>query len=383
MSAFSDPARRQILQDEIEKAGFRAIVAWWLEDLVLMAGTWPCLGMNLCLYPVAGDPVYYLSALEPADVCPPGFVCRRFAVDPGRWVELRSVLLADMAALGLQAADIGIAGDGGQHAVTSFSGETPPFGAQAVAVILDGLGVRDATAVFTAAGLRKTPREIERIRRANTVAGAGLAVFRQAAQPGHTEAAIAALVEAAIQTRSGQDGCALARGWAQVQAGQNTHFGGTYSRSSAYRLAKGDLVLLELATCVDGYWSDLTRTTCVGTPSRRQKSLLTAVKDAQEATIAAVRPGISHEELDLVARNFLTDRGFGAGFTHATGHHVGFRYHDRGPTLRNGESAALEPGMVLTIEPGCYGAAFEGGARFEDNVLGGPQKAELLSPIHL
>ena len=77
-----DKARDEILRREMRTAGVAAILGRYPEDLVMMAGTWPCLGMNLCLYPVEGQPVYYMSPNEPLDVCPPGFALRRFAVDP-------------------------------------------------------------------------------------------------------------------------------------------------------------------------------------------------------------------------------------------------------------------------------------------------------------
>ena len=378
-----DKARDEMLRRGMRAAGVAALLGRYPEDLVMMAGTWPCLGMNLCLYPAEGQPVYYMSPNEPDDVCPSGFTLRRFAIEPGKWSDLRSLLVADIAALGITDRDIGTAADGGQHAVTSFSGETPLFGAGAMARLLEGLSVRDATALFQSAGLRKTPLEVERIRRASTVAGVGLSVFHAELRAGRSEAEIAALVEAAIQSHSGKDGCSLAHAWAQVQAGPNVLQGGTFSRSSAYRLVEGDLVLIELGTCVDGYWSDLTRTACVGRIGERQKELLTAVKGAQAAAIAAVKPGLPHEDIDRTARDFLEAKGFGAGFTHNCGHHVGFRYHDRGPALQKGSSTPIEAGMVITVEPGSYGAAFGGGARFEDDVLVTDGGGEVLSPRHI
>jgi Xaa-Pro aminopeptidase len=144
-------------------------------------------------------------------------------------------------------------------------------------------------------------------------------------------------------------------------------------------LAEGDLVVLELAVCVDGYWSDLTRTACVGEPDERQRALLGAVREAQAAAIRAVRPGVTGEEVDGAARSILEQRGYGAGFTHNCGHHVGFRYHDRGPVHQQGSRLPLQAGMTVTIEPGAYGPEYGGGARFEDDVLVIPGGAEILS----
>lgn len=379
MTSMVDTERDAILRAAMKAADLKAILAWYPEDLVMVGGTWACLGMNLCLYPQTGQPVYFMPPCEPEDVCPPGFTLRRFPIEPGSWSALRSMLAAELTALG--ATDrLGVALDGGQHAVTSFAGETPLFGSQAIAAILGDVRPVDATALFTAVGLRKTANEIECIRRASAVAGVGLKVFHEGLVPGRSEAELAALVEGAIQSHSGRDGCRLARAWAMVQSGPGIFQSGTFSRSSGRRFEEGDLVLIELGTCVDGYWSDLTRTSCVGRMGEAQRSLLSAVVGAQTAAIAALAPGRTHEEIDGAARDYLRERGYAEGFAHNCGHHVGFRYHDRGPTLQKGSATPLEPGMIVTIEPGSYGAEFGGGARFEDDVLVTENGAEVLSP---
>jgi len=383
MTSVLDPEREGILRRGMKDAGLKAILAWFPEDLAMVGGTWPCLGMNLCLYPAEGRPVYYMPPNEPADVGPVGFTVRHFDIEPGNWTSLKTILRSDIGALGLTGLELGTEPDDGQHAVTTFSGETPLFGTQAISTILSGIKTCDATAFFTTAGLRKTGLEIERIRRANVIAGIGLSAFHAEIKPGRTEAEVAASVEGVIQSQSGKQGCSLARAWAQVQAGPNIYKGGTFSRSSGQVLCEGDLVLIELGTCVDGYWSDLTRTACVGRAGDRQKALLTAVKGAQAAAIAVVRPGLTHEAVDKAARDYLEERGYGKGFMHNCGHQVGFRYHDRGPVLQKGSKATLETGMIITIEPGCYGEAFGGGARFEDDILVTASGSESLSPRNI
>ncbi|MGA2547334.1 MAG: Xaa-Pro peptidase family protein [Rectinemataceae bacterium] len=381
MERMRDPERERLLRDAIKGGGLQAILAWYPEDIVMACGTWPCLGLTICLYPAEGQPVFYASSNEPDDVLPPGFLHRRFSPGVGARRELNGLLADDLRRLGIESGELGIPEDDGQHAVTSFPGETPPMTSHAIEVILGDFKTRDATAVFTSAGQRKTPLEIEALRRANAAAAAGLDAFHQALVPGVSEAEIAARVESAIQCFSGQQGCRLARGWAHVQGGANIDKGGTFSRSSALRVGNGDLALMELATCVDGYWSDLTRTAGIGELGPRQRALLACVKEAQAAAINAVRPGVSHEAVDAVARRVLIDKGYGAGIIHGFGHQVGFRYHDRGPALQPGSTAMLEEGMVITIEPGSYGSQLGGGARFEDNILVGPRNAVLLSPI--
>ena len=264
--------------------------------------------------------------------------------------------------------------------MTTFPGESPLL---THSVVLQNLFAestpRLAPELFTALTLKKTTREQYAVRRANEVACIGLESFYGAIRPGATEVEVAAAVEHAIHRASGKDGYGHARGWAHVQGGVNIFFGGTYSRSSGNQLAEGDLVIIELATCVDGYWSDLTRTTGVGRIDDGKRELLAAVQDAQKQAIEAIRPGVSHESVHAAARESFARKGLAEGFPHNCGHHVGFRYHDRGPTLIGGNPEPLEAGMVLTVEPGTYGENYGGGARFEDDVLVTDGGCELLS----
>ena len=164
-----------------------------------------------------------------------------------------------------------------------------------------------------------------------------------------------------------------------VQSGPNSADAGRFNRSTARRLEDGDLVLIELATCVNGYWSDLTRTASVGSPKPEAASILEIVKGAQRAAINGVRPGISAGDIDAIARDKIAAQGLAAYFTHHTGHHVGFRYHDPGFGILPGVSSVLEPGMIITIEPGVYVPERGAGARIEDNVLVTESGHEILS----
>ena len=166
-----------------------------------------------------------------------------------------------------------------------------------------------------------------------------------------------------------------------MQSGPNSADAGRFNRSTGRRLENGELVLIELATCVNGYWSDLTRTSPVGTPKAEVARLLAVVGDAQHAALDAIRPGIPADHIDASARGKIAAQGLSAFFTHPTGHHVGFRYHDPGFLILPGESARLETGMVITIEPGVYVSESGGGARIEDNVLVTKSGHEVLSRI--
>jgi Xaa-Pro aminopeptidase len=164
-----------------------------------------------------------------------------------------------------------------------------------------------------------------------------------------------------------------------VQSGPNSADAGRFNRSTSRRLENGDLVVLELGTCVNGYWSDLTRTAAVGHARPELARILALVTEAQKAAIDAVRPGVSAGTIDAAARDIITRGGFSSYFTHATGHHVGFRYHDPGFAICPGAPDKLESGMIITIEPGVYVAELGGGARMEDNVLVTDKGCEVLS----
>jgi Xaa-Pro aminopeptidase/Xaa-Pro dipeptidase len=227
--------------------------------------------------------------------------------------------------------------------------------------------------------LRKTREELEHIRLANRVAQIGLDAWRSALVPETTEAEATAKTESAILSQTGRGGIDTARAWAMVQSGPNTANAGRFNRSSGRRLEQGDLVLIEMGTCVNGYWSDLTRTETVGEASSFALDLLHAVRQPQRAAIRSIGPGVSAGEIDAVARETLRKADLSDYFTHALGHHVGFRYRDPGFTVAPGMRDVLQPGMVITIEPGVYVPAMLTGARLEDDIAINDHGVEILS----
>jgi Xaa-Pro dipeptidase len=178
----------------------------------------------------------------------------------------------------------------------------------------------------------------------------------------------------------GYKGARHVRSWAQLMTGPESARAYTpHPATSARVIERGDLGLLELATVVDGYWSDLTRTLVAGVvPSARQEELYAAVLAAHDATMRAARPGMTGAEVDALARGEIERRGLGAYFLHHTGHGLGFRYHEPHPFLHPMNEEHVEEGMVSSIEPGLYLAGF-GGLRLEENVVFTASGVELLS----
>jgi Xaa-Pro aminopeptidase len=144
-----------------------------------------------------------------------------------------------------------------------------------------------------------------------------------------------------------------------------------HARPGGRRLAAGEGVVLDFGGVYDGYSVDLTRTVELGTPPPEWRRLAAAVAEAQQAAIAAVRPGVPASHVDAAARDVLVRYGLGEAFGHATGHGIGLEVHEEPRIARRLEGqvdALLEPGMIFTIEPGAYVEGL-GGVRLEDDVL--------------
>jgi Xaa-Pro aminopeptidase len=116
-----------------------------------------------------------------------------------------------------------------------------------------------------------------------------------------------------------------------------------------------------------GYCSDSTRTYVVGEPPTDFLAYYDALLTAQVSACEAVRPGVSCEAIDAVARSVLTEAGYGQHFIHRTGHGIGLEVHEE-PYLVAGNTRPLEPGMAFSVEPGVY-LPGRHGARIEDIVV--------------
>lgn len=235
--------------------------------------------------------------------------------------------------------------------------------------------------------LRSTRDVVERIRMVKDAAevatlresAARLAgvvdVAIDAVRAGVTERSVAAAIDAAIRD-AGYDRPAFDT---IVASGPNSAL--PHYRAGNRVLARGDLVVLDFGGVLDGYCSDLTRTVAVGTADPETRRVHAAVLDAQQAAIAAVRPGIQTSSVDAAARAVLEERGLGEAFGHGTGHGLGLDVHELPRITRPRPDAPpvlLEPGMVFTIEPGAYVAGW-GGVRIEDDVLVTESGCELLT----
>lgn len=129
-------------------------------------------------------------------------------------------------------------------------------------------------------------------------------------------------------------------------------------------IEEGDFVTLDYGCIVDGYCSDMTRTIVMGKASEKQLEIYNTVLKAQVAALEVIKPGVTGKEVDKVARDIITEAGYGEYFGHGLGHGLGLEVHENPRVSPKGESI-LEVNHVITDEPGIYIPDF-GGVRIED-----------------
>lgn len=238
-------------------------------------------------------------------------------------------------------------------------------------VLPSGVRVKATTSVVERDRMVKDGDELDRIRAAVAL---GAKLFDRALEvlrPGVKETDVAGEMEFAAR-RGGAEEMSFPT---IIASGARSAL--PHGRASDQAIA-GGFVVCDFGVILSGYCSDQTRTVWVGTVSEDARRAYQAVKEAQEAAIDAVRPGVAVGEVDAAARKVLRKAELGRYFTHSTGHGVGLEIHEA-PRVANGQKEILQPGMVITIEPGVY---FPGkwGVRIEDMVAVTAGGCEVLTP---
>lgn len=129
----------------------------------------------------------------------------------------------------------------------------------------------------------------------------------------------------------------------------------------------GEFMLMDYGATYDGYHSDMTRTVCVGQPTEKMEKIYSIVLDAQLKAIAAIKDGVSGSDIDKIARDVITDAGYGEAFGHSLGHGVGMNIHET-PNAAPSSKHIFKQNMIVTVEPGIY-LPDEFGVRIEDFVI--------------
>jgi len=235
-----------------------------------------------------------------------------------------------------------------------------------------GVRLKDAPPLVERARMVKDEDELRRIRDA---VGLGAKLFERALEvlrPGVKEAEVAAEMEFAAR-KAGAEEMSFPT---IIASGARSAL--PHGRASSQPIPPRGFVVCDFGVILAGYCSDQTRTVWVGAVPEEARRAYEAVQEAQQAAEDAVRPGVAIGEVDAAARKVLHKGGLERYFTHSTGHGVGLEIHEA-PRVAAGQREPLQPGMVITIEPGVY---FPGkwGVRIEDMVAVTAGGREVLTP---
>ncbi len=223
----------------------------------------------------------------------------------------------------------------------------------------------------------KEPGELEAIRRAVRVAEEAFTASVPRVVPGKTaERELAWWLEKEMRERGAEK---LAFDTI-VAAGPNGAMAHAVPGDTV--IPPGVPVVIDMGAQVDGYCSDFTRTVCWGDPREpeRLQEIYRTVLRAQENAVEKLRPGMNGREVDALARDVISAAGYGEAFGHSLGHGVGLQVHELPRLSASAEESVLEPGMVVTVEPGIYLKGW-GGVRIEDMGVVTEHGLELLTSL--
>ena len=217
----------------------------------------------------------------------------------------------------------------------------------------------------------KDQAEIETIRQAVRIADDAFSLVLKSIEIGQTEEEIGLDLEYSMR-QAGASG-----GSFEFIVASGVRSALPHGTATSKTVHFGEFLTMDFGAIYQGYCSDITRTVFLGQPEEKHREVYEVVLAAQRAGIAAVAPGRTGKEVDAVARKIITDAGYGEYFGHGLGHSVGLAIHE-GPNLNMREERMLEPGMVITVEPGIYIPDW-GGVRIEDIVLVTKDGCEVLT----
>ncbi|MCK4224953.1 MAG: aminopeptidase P family protein [candidate division Zixibacteria bacterium] len=219
--------------------------------------------------------------------------------------------------------------------------------------------------------IKKDKSEIEKIRKAIKITDRAFSEILDLIKPGVRELDISAEIE----YRMKRYGSSTPYYETIVASGKRSAL--PHGVASSKRIGNNEFVTMDFGAVFDGYTADLTRTVVVGKANGKQKQVYNTVLKAQGRAISKARSKMKACDLDKIARDVIKKAGYGKYFGHGLGHGIGVLIHDN-PAINPTNKLLLEPGMVITIEPGIYIPNW-GGVRIEDDVLITQRGCEVLT----
>lgn len=207
----------------------------------------------------------------------------------------------------------------------------------------------------------KTREEIECLQQAEAIGDMAFEKILNMIRPGMSELDIQAELEYQMM-KNGASGTSF-----DTIVASGIHSSMPHAIPTNKKVEFGDFITMDFGCRYQGYCSDMTRTIVLGKANEKQKEIYQLVLKANQVTESLLHPGMICREVDKIARDIITDGGYGEYFGHGLGHSVGLEIHES-PACNTRDTTVLAPNMIMTIEPGIYLPAF-GGVRIEDMVV--------------
>lgn len=327
----------------------------YLTGFTAYSGGWP-IWLSALVLPVEGEPTLIISDMHYAI----------YQAKGGSWVQdVRAYMDGHNPAglLGAVLREKGLAGGRIGVEDTMWFGDTELIEAAA-----PGTQVASGRAVLAELRMIKDAHEIETMRLTNQYSAAGFAQAREAIWAGRPE------FEAAIDISRAM----LEAG--SERLGETGSQGGHFKDVSRRLFEPGDVIDVDISGYRHGYSADTARMVFVGQPSPAIERMYRVTVEAFERTMEVIRPGVPCEDVHRVCAEYMARHGYQQVWK--VGHGVGLTSGHEAPLLEDGNRLLLQPGMIFTIDPGCF---LQGGHKdlpihVEDNVLVTPTGAESLTP---
>jgi Xaa-Pro aminopeptidase len=365
------------VQKMMKDAGLDALLVKLPENVLYFSNWWPITGWGFGLIFADADPIVFAPDSEMI------FTSRRIVKDireyapNGNTGVIEQIQKLDCANKNLK---IGIEGSFEGVACTHLGYElaipNTPFFNQ-VRKAFPKWELVDAIPLITQMRSVKTQLDFENLKLVNELNAYGLNAAAEAIKDEMTEVHLASICESAINEKitDYQGKIDFARALAFVMGGpeNGNRACWPYNISSAYKMKKGELCMIELNTQINGYWSDLTRTWVVSrNPSANQKDMMDTINGGINAALKVIKPGIATHNVDKASRDFIMKTKWGKYHTPFLGHGIGVKLHEPIPMLYPGSPGVLAEGNYFTVEPGIYGKEILGALRIERDVWLGP-----------
>ena len=363
------------------------------ENLVLFSQYWPRYGYSFIFIPVEGEPTVICPNVEVEDTEEAG-VERVVGIDDvlmtgdpaynviAEVVKLRSEYnIPNGARIAIEKGENVMAPTFVANKV-QLTGDNSNALIEAAFKTTDFIPVRDAIRDVRSI---KTKSDLEKLQLVNEIIQKACDYYEELLErPGMREVDVLEETECYFnKLASGYKGIrGVSRAFGQLSTGPERSLLGWAEGivSIGRNLEKGDMCMLDIGVCVDGYWADLTRTGCVGGFDEQKKIVYDVVVGAFKAGLAAAKDGATGGDVDNACRQYIEKCGYGEYFVHSSGHGTGFAHSEGFPNLEPGSKDVLRTNMVIAIEPGLYIPGI-GGIRIEENCVVGPDGARILGTV--